>query len=405
MSVCFDCLCQCVNIAVWQIIVRSESETALNTQAETSILFAPEEAAWADSLQSTLTAAGYHLSVMTSFVDADAAITEHHPDVIIAACSSRSLLFFDSVSKKAPPERPLLVLIIDTMDMLHTSPDLAADLILPPMPAYIERQLQTFLHLHAENARLIHEQESGNRAITALREELAAERRIKDEMDVLKNAIVRNISHELKTPLLHVKSAVSLIAAEMIDKRIITYAENATARLEVLIKNIAMLGSSLDINIGPLILRDSIDYARRNLGRVWQTRSEADRIAVTIEDSLPPVYADKQGLGTVLQLLMDNALKFSEKEIEVDVRRREDRVYITVRDFGIGIAPEKLNDIFDMFYQVDSSSTRRYGGAGVGLALVKLILDHHGSVITVESTPAKGSAFTFCLNIVDVSMK
>jgi signal transduction histidine kinase len=405
MAVCFDCLCRCVNIAVWHVIVRSESETALNPQAETSILFAPEEAAWADSLQATLTAAGYHLSVMTSFVDADAAVADHHPDVIIAACSSRSLLFFDSVSKKASSERPLLVLIVDTMDMLHTPQDLAADLILPPIPAYIERQLQTFLDLHAENTRLIQAKETAIQAITALREELAAERRIKDEMDVLKNAIVRNISHELKTPLLHVKSAVSLISAEVTDKRIITYAENATARLEVLIKNIAMLGSSLDINIGPLILRDSIDYARRNLGRVWQTRSEADRITVTIEDNLPPVNADKQGLGTVLQLLMDNALKFSEKEIEVDVRRREDRVYITVRDSGIGIAPEKLNDIFDMFYQVDSSSTRRYGGAGVGLALVKLILDHHGSVITVESTPGKGSAFTFCLNIVDVSMK
>jgi signal transduction histidine kinase len=87
------------------------------------------------------------------------------------------------------------------------------------------------------------------------------------------------------------------------------------------------------------------------------------------------------------------------------VRRRHDLVYITVRDFGIGIESEKLNDIFDMFYQVDSTSTRRYGGAGVGLALVKLILDHHNSDITVESTPGKGSAFTFWLNIVDVPMK
>jgi signal transduction histidine kinase len=308
------------------------------------------------------------------------------------------------VSKKAPSERPLLVLIADTNDTLM-SPNIAADLVLPPIPAYIERQLQTFLHLHTENARLIQEKERNIQAVNNLKKELDAEKRIKDEIEVLKNAIVRNISHELKTPLLHVKSAVSLIAGDVADKRIITYAENATARLEVLIKNITMLGSSLDINIGPLILRDSIDFARRNLGRVWQTRSESDRIKVNIEDNLPPVYADKQGLGTVLQLLMDNALKFSEKEIEVDVSRRDGQVLITVRDRGIGIAPEKLNDIFDMFYQVDSSSTRRYGGAGVGLALVKLILDHHNSDIKVESTPGKGSAFTFSLNIVDVPLK
>lgn len=383
-----------------------ESVTGLNSQTlETSILFATEDAVWAGSLQSALVNAGYRMSVMTSFETGDDALDSHHPDVIIAAFSNRSLLFFESVSKKAHPERPLLVLIADEMESLTTRQDIAADLILPPMPVYIERQLQTFLHLHAEQNRLLQQKQALKAEVAAVRQELEIQQRIKSEMEVLKNAIVRNISHELKTPLLHVKSAVSLIASELTDRRIITYAENATARLEVLVKNITMLGSSLDINIGPLILRDSIDFARRNLGRVWQTKSEADRIKIIIEDALPPVNADKQGLGTVLQLLMDNALKFSEDVIEVNARRNGDKVYITVKDNGIGIAPEKLNDIFEMFYQIDSSSTRRYGGAGVGLALVKLILDHHGSEIIVDSTPRKGSAFTFSLPVAEMPSK
>ncbi|MCU0514204.1 MAG: HAMP domain-containing histidine kinase [Anaerolineae bacterium] len=372
---------------------------------EVSILFATGEAAWAASVQATLEAAGYRLSVRATFDETAALPPPAGHDVIIAAVNSRSLLAFEALHSQPAPQRPLLILITADVDALTAPPPIAADLLLPPVPAYVERQLQTFLHLHQANASLARQKQAADDQVVALRQELEAGQRARNEIEILKNAIVRNISHELKTPLLHVKSAVSLIAGDVADKRIITYAENATARLEVLVKNITMLGSSLDINIGPLILRDSIDYARRNLARVWQTRTESDRIQIAIDDGLPPVYADKQGLATVLQLLMDNALKFSEKAISVRAYRREQRVYISVRDDGIGIAPEKLNDIFEMFYQVDPSSTRRYGGAGVGLTLVKLILEHHGSSITCESTPGRGSVFTFWLNVADMDGK
>jgi signal transduction histidine kinase len=165
-----------------------------------------------------------------------------------------------------------------------------------------------------------------------------------------------------------------------------------------------MLGHSLDINIGPIIVRDAVEYARRNLGRVWQRKGEADRITLEIEINLPPVLADKQGLSTVLQLLMDNALKFSEdKPITVIARKEEDStVYVAVRDTGIGIAEDKRKSVFDSFYQIDNSSTRRYGGAGVGLALVKLILDHHNTEIHVESEIDKGSTFWFKLPYVNM---
>ncbi|MCA9913170.1 MAG: ATP-binding protein, partial [Anaerolineae bacterium] len=163
-------------------------------------------------------------------------------------------------------------------------------------------------------------------------------------------------------------------------------------------------GQSLDLRVGPIILRDAVEFARRSLGRVWGRRSEAERIQVMLAENLPPVPADKQGLSTVMQLLMDNALKFSGKDqpIEVIGCLRDDHVYIAVRDYGIGIAQDKLQDIFESFYQVDSSSTRRYGGMGIGLALVKLILDHHNTEIHVDSELGKGSTFWFLLPWVDL---
>lgn len=258
-------------------------------------------------------------------------------------------------------------------------------------------QVLSLLRLHEKNRQLLDK-------INGLQGQIEQQHRSSDEIEVLKNAIVRNVSHELRTPLLQVKSAVSLIAEDVSDQKLVSFAENAMARLETLVKNITMYGQSLDIRLGPIILRDSVEYARRNLGRIWERRSEADRIQLKIADRLPPVLADKQGLSTVMQLLMDNALKFSGKEqpIEVIGCLREDHIYIAVRDYGIGIAPDKIQDIFESFYQIDYSTTRRYGGMGIGLALVKLILEHHNTQINVDSELGKGSTFWFLLPCVNL---
>jgi signal transduction histidine kinase len=124
-----------------------------------------------------------------------------------------------------------------------------------------------------------------------------------------------------------------------------------------------------------------------------------ERITMKLEANLPAVQADKQGISTVLQLLMDNALKFSKDIVEVTAVHVDDQVRVAVVDHGIGIAKDQLGLIFDSFYQVEHSSTRRYGGTGVGLAIAKLILDHHGSQIMVDTEVGKGSTFSFLLPI------
>jgi len=236
------------------------------------------------------------------------------------------------------------------------------------------------------------------RRIDELEHQLNKEIRHSNQIEILKEAIVRNVSHELKTPLLHVKSAVSLMSEDMgKDNTLIRYAANATARLEALVTNITMFGSSFDLNLGPVIVRDAVEYAHRNLYRIWESKDQAKRIKLFVDNDLPPVTADRQGLSTILQLLLDNALKFSTGEIEVHAHLINDEIEISVKDYGIGIAPDDIQTIFDSFYQIDHSSTRRYGGTGVGLALVKLLIENHRSEIIVESEPEKGSTFSFCL--------
>ncbi|MDQ7035175.1 MAG: HAMP domain-containing sensor histidine kinase [Anaerolineae bacterium] len=271
------------------------------------------------------------------------------------------------------------------------------DAILPLSTPYLETQILTLLRLHFDNRQL-------QTKVRTMGHEVDEQKRLTNEMELLKNAIVRNVSHELRTPLLQVKAAVALLREEVDNDKLIQYAENAMSRLEIHVKNITMLGQTLDINPGPIILRDAVEYARRNLGRIWQRKSEADRITIDIESNLPPINADKVGLSTVLQVLIDNALKFGDdKPIKVIGHKRNDgTVYIAVQDSGIGIAEDKRKNIFDSFYQIDNSSTRRYGGAGVGLALVKLIIDYHQTSIQVDSEEGKGSTFWFTFPYIEI---
>jgi signal transduction histidine kinase len=320
-----------------------------------------------------------------------------HPDAILAPVTSPNRKLFETIKSQAVyPARPLLILLTD-----DPTPEEHADVTMSV--GMVGTQLEAFLRLRSEMLALYQQQQAHREEIVQLQRDLQNEQRIKNELEVLKNAIVRNVSHELKTPLLQVKSAVALLEKPSDEKErlsLIELATTATARLELVVRNITMLGGSLESNPGPIILSDAVEAARRQLRRLWEHRDQTHRIHTEIPASIPPVLADKQGISTVFQLLLDNALKFSKSNVWVEAKVKNNLVNVSVRDEGIGIAPDQMGSIFEMFYQVDSSSTRRYGGTGVGLAIVRLILENHGSQIEVESEIGKGSVFSFNLPVV-----
>jgi signal transduction histidine kinase len=115
---------------------------------------------------------------------------------------------------------------------------------------------------------------------------------------------------------------------------------------------------------------------------------------------LPRVQADEEKLRWTLLQLTDNAIKFTPASGAVCLAVREEpghRVRFSVRDTGIGIPAHRLSEIFEDFQQLDGSASRRYGGTGLGLALVRRIVEAHGAQITVESAENKGSRFEFSL--------
>jgi two-component system sensor histidine kinase VicK len=116
---------------------------------------------------------------------------------------------------------------------------------------------------------------------------------------------------------------------------------------------------------------------------------------------LPNVRVDVGRIGQVFDNLVGNALKFSPagSKININAEVENGKVKFSIQDQGIGIPADKLDKIFERFYQVDGSTTRRYGGAGLGLTIVKQIIEAHGGHITVESEPDKGTTFLFWLAV------
>lgn len=352
------------------------------------------------SLALTLENAGYQI------VSAEASDQDlfQKTDIIVIGAAEWS--DFAAIAEKPLPQRPLLILASDE----PISAGDFADLETPNEPAWILRAIEKGLRLREETLSIAEAADETRVRLQQSEAQRSDQVRIVLEAEVLMNAIVRNVSHELRTPLLQVKSAVAMLADEIRQAgenedldTLVSFAENATSRLELHVRNITMLGGSLTASLAPTILREGIDQAIRSLRRNWQFRDQMDRIQIQIAPDVPAVMADRQGIGTVLELLLDNALKFSEGVVDILVEvETEDRVRIEIRDRGIGISPNQIETIFKPFYQANSDTNRPFGGCGVGLTLVKMILDRHDEKLTVLSTPGQGSSFIFYLNVANL---
>ncbi|NDJ60816.1 MAG: HAMP domain-containing histidine kinase [Chloroflexi bacterium] len=373
------------------------------------LLASAQEAAWMEPLSRGLGCLMFPNEATLPLADVRDLVERLRPDVVIATYSAATpngsyQQVFRTLSDGALANRPLLVYVVPTEEFARLTPssDLPADLVLHSDPTILRAALQTTLQLRYQQRSTYRDCQAQFDEMQRLKSQLEAQKRSTDEVNLLKTAIVRNVSHEFRTPLLHMKSAVHLLAEEIPSNKLVEYAVNATARLEMIITNISLLAQSMEITLGPVFIRESIDQALRHLRRSWEHKDHLDRVRLEIPDELPLVLGDKQALGTVMQLLIENALKFSEGEVVVFAKPQAQEVIVGVQDTGIGIPKDQFDKIFEAFYQVDSSSTRRYSGTGVGLSIVRVILDRHQVTIKVESEAGQGSTFSFALPRVEI---
>lgn len=227
------------------------------------------------------------------------------------------------------------------------------------------------------------------------------------DINKLKSNIIANISHELRTPLTHVKGYSALLAEG--DLGALTGEQHeafgailrAVSRLESLINDLITYASAsrgeITINPDPVLTGPLLNQIQERYETV--ALAKGIDLVCTLVPGAEMVQADSEKLMWVLLQLVDNAIKFTPPGGRVDVLAAPtgNRVLFRVADTGIGIASDEIPLVFEEFRQLDGSSTRRYGGTGLGLALAHRIIEAHGAHFRVESELGRGSAFEFTL--------
>ena len=238
------------------------------------------------------------------------------------------------------------------------------------------------------------------RALTIDPHETVAELR---EFSRMKGEFVAVVSHELRTPVtaligyaktLHQPefSGDAKLRDEFLD-RMVRQGDRLLRLVENLLTAANLESQQLKLSLGRVLFEDICRETVEGLA------AEHGRVKLTLPEELPVLLTDRQLLGRVVSNLLDNALKYSPEGTSCELGAERDGMNLCfwVRDHGIGIDPAKVEKIFDRFYQVDSSHTRSFRGAGLGLSLVRDLLDHLGGTIEVSSAPGEGSTFTVTL--------
>jgi signal transduction histidine kinase/CheY-like chemotaxis protein len=250
-----------------------------------------------------------------------------------------------------------------------------------------------------------------NRELAAANTRLAHAILDLEEVNRIKNQFLANMSHELRTPLNSVIGYTDLVLNELYGP----LTDQQRDRLERVTRN----GRHLLGLINDILDLSKIEAGRMDLslGRV-PTVDLIENVLVTIEPQAaeksltlireyrgaPAIWGDETRVRQVLVNLLSNAVKFTEAgAITVHANGQQDdgTVLISVRDTGIGIPPDKQALVFEEFRQVDESTTRRYQGTGLGMAITRRLVEMHGGRIWLESTPGEGTTFYATLPAAD----
>jgi len=270
--------------------------------------------------------------------------------------------------------------------------------------AFDERDLRLFeavaaqLGIVLENARLYESLQEQRDELSQAYEELK-------EIDRLRTELVQNVSHELRTPFTLVMGYIELLMAGDLGP----LSEKQREALYVVRKRVESLQrrtrdlttldtlSGREIRGHPTSLLDVVHTAVAEIER--QATTVGVQLSQEVPDALSPVLGNKEHLVQAVTHLLDNAVKFSPDGGTVTVRAWEEDgcACIAIDDEGIGIQPQHLEHVFKRFYQVDGSINRRFGGMGVGLAVVWEIIEVYGGTVDVESRPEEGSSFIISL--------
>jgi signal transduction histidine kinase len=229
-----------------------------------------------------------------------------------------------------------------------------------------------------------------------------------EELNRLKSYFVSSVSHELKTPL----TSIQMFTETLLDRKIknehkrseyLNIIQGESGRLMRLINNILDFSQVergvKKYDLKPVDLKEITCYVVQLMH--YQFKKNKVKTNLVLPKKGIAINADKDAVSEAVINLLSNAIKFSDKKklIEVKLRRKNESAVLSIKDHGIGITEKELPSIFDQFYRADHNSARNIAGAGIGLALVKHIMEAHHGKVEVVSRINKGSTFSLIFPI------
>ncbi|WKZ46845.1 MAG: ATP-binding protein [Anaerolineales bacterium] len=235
-------------------------------------------------------------------------------------------------------------------------------------------------------------------------EQLQAADNKQRELESLRRDLIAWVSHDLQTPLTSMRAILEALSDGVVEepetvKRYLHTAQRDVNSLSALIDDLFQM-AQLDAGGFPLNRADASlgDLVSDTLESFTQlAKGRAITLEGNVDSDVDPVHMDTQAIGRVLNNLIGNALRHTPANgrVSVWVRRANQRVEVTVSDTGEGIQADDVPHIFERFYRGEKSRSRATGGAGLGLAIARGIVQAHGGDIRVESETGKGAQFTF----------
>jgi len=273
--------------------------------------------------------------------------------------------------------------------------------------AAVLEQVAPHVAIAIRNANLLENLQTSLQDVTQAREKLHAVNEELKSLDEMKTNLLSNVSHELRTPLVAVLGYTDMILNEKVgaindvQKEYLGISLRNVEKLVTLIENLLDF-SKLHKGAEKLVFEafDLVECASTSIQTVTPV-ADGRSIQLILNAPDEPVYieGDKGKIGQVFINLLSNGVKFNNKDgnVTIDIKVTDESALVSVSDTGIGIPADAHDKIFTRFYQFDGSSTRKYGGTGIGLAIAQDIARLHGATITLTSEVGKGSTFRFTL--------